>query len=78
MTKSLSITQNNLALDELLVVRPSGRGYSFDRKIRVVSMGNRHWSFATRFPGRFCGQYAAKQNSFIGVGTRNNFENSFN
>jgi predicted AAA+ superfamily ATPase len=38
MTKSLSIAQNDLALDELLVVRPSGRGYSLDRKIRVVSL----------------------------------------
>lgn len=38
MTKSLSIAQIDLALDELLVVRPSGRGYLLDRKIRVVSL----------------------------------------
>ncbi len=38
MTKSLSIAQNDLALDELLVVKPGGSGYSLDRKIRVVSL----------------------------------------
>ena len=38
MTKSLSIAQTDLALDELVVVKPTGRGYSLERKIRVLSL----------------------------------------
>ena len=38
MTKSLSIAQIDLALDELVVVKPTGRGYSLERKIRVLSL----------------------------------------
>ena len=38
MTKSLSIAQTDLAIDELVVVKPTGRGYSLERKIRVLSL----------------------------------------
>lgn len=38
MTKSLSIVNRDLALDELVVVKPRGRGYSLERKIRVLSL----------------------------------------
>lgn len=38
MTRSLSIAQTDLALDELMVVKPRGRGYSLERKIQVLSL----------------------------------------
>ena len=38
MTKSLSIAQKDLGLDELLVVKPRGNGYPLEDKIRVVSL----------------------------------------
>ena len=38
MTRSLSIAQTDLALDELVVVKPRGRGYSLERKIQVLSL----------------------------------------
>lgn len=38
MTKSLSIVQSDLALDELLVVKPLGRGYPLEKRIRVLSL----------------------------------------
>ena len=38
MTKSLSIVYKDLALDELLVVKPLGRGYPLEKRIRVLSL----------------------------------------
>ena len=38
MTKSLSIVHSDLALEELLVVKPLGRGYSLEKRIRVLSL----------------------------------------
>ena len=38
MTKSLSIVHTDLALDELLVVKPLGRGYPLEKRIRVLSL----------------------------------------
>ena len=38
MTKSISIVQRDLALDELLVVKPLGRGYPLEKRIRVLSL----------------------------------------
>lgn len=38
MTKSLSIVHSDLALDELLVVKPLGRGYPLEKRIRVLSL----------------------------------------
>jgi predicted AAA+ superfamily ATPase len=38
MTKSLSIVYKDLALDELLVVKPLGRGYPLEKRIRVLSV----------------------------------------
>ena len=38
MTKSLSIAQNDLGLDELLVVKPRGNGYPLQEKIRAVPL----------------------------------------
>lgn len=38
MTKSLSIVHSDLALDELLVVKPIGRGYPLKKRIRVLSL----------------------------------------
>jgi len=39
MTKSLSIAMNDLRLDELVVVKPRGNGYSLEKNIRVASLG---------------------------------------
>lgn len=38
MTKSLSIVHSDLELDDLLVVKPIGRGYPLDKRIRVLSL----------------------------------------
>jgi predicted AAA+ superfamily ATPase len=38
MTKSLSIVHSDLVLDELLVVKPIGRGYPLEKRIRVLSL----------------------------------------
>ena len=38
MTKSLSIAQKDLGLDELVVVKPRGHGYPLEEKIRVVPL----------------------------------------
>jgi predicted AAA+ superfamily ATPase len=38
MTKSLSIVYKDLALEELLVVKPLGRGYPLEKRIRVLSL----------------------------------------
>jgi len=38
MTKSLSIAQNDLGLDELLVVKARGNGYPLEKNIRVVPL----------------------------------------
>jgi hypothetical protein len=38
MTKSLSIVYTDLVLDELLVVKPLGRGYPLEKRIRVLSL----------------------------------------
>ena len=38
MTKSLSIVHSDLALDKLLVVKPLGKGYSLEKRIRVLSL----------------------------------------
>ena len=38
ITKSISIVQRDLALDELLVVKPLGRGYPLEKRIRVLSL----------------------------------------
>ena len=38
MTKSLSIVYTDLALDELLLVKPLGRGYPLEKRIRVLSL----------------------------------------
>ncbi|MBU6182372.1 MAG: ATP-binding protein [Verrucomicrobia bacterium] len=38
MTKSLSIAQNDLGLDELLVVKPRGDGYPMEEKIRAAPL----------------------------------------
>jgi len=38
MTKSLSIAHTDLALDELLVVKPLGRRYPLEKRICVLSL----------------------------------------
>jgi hypothetical protein len=38
MTKSLSIARDDLKLEELIVVKPTGAGYDLEDRIRVMSL----------------------------------------
>jgi hypothetical protein len=38
MTKSLSIACDDLKLEELIVVKPTGAGYDLEDRIRVMSL----------------------------------------